>query len=71
MLHGGAGVIENIVDVLDQEVSAVKDGVDLDFEKTCFEGVGARLEGIKREKIDVDKDEFRVTDNTLEDEEAA
>lgn len=71
MLRGGAGVIENEVDVLDQEVGIVKDGVDLDFEETCFEGVGARLERIEREKIDDDKDEFRVTDDTLENEEAA
>jgi hypothetical protein len=64
-------VVEKAVDVLDKEVSVVEDGVGVDFEETCFKGVDFKSEGIEFEEIDVDKDEFRVIDDTLEDEEVA
>jgi hypothetical protein len=66
VLDQEVGVVENDVDMLDQEVSVVKDGFDVDFEETCFKWVDVDFE-----EIDVDKDEFRVIDNTLEDEEIA
>jgi hypothetical protein len=64
-------VVENDVDVLDREVGVAKDRIDVDFEETYFERVGVKFEGIEFNKIDVDKDEFRVTDDTLEGEEVA
>jgi hypothetical protein len=62
----------------DQEVSVVKDRFDVDFEETCFKWVDVDFEetcfkwvDVDFEEINVDKDKFRVIDDTLEDEEVA
>jgi hypothetical protein len=64
-------VVEKAVVVLDEDISVAKDGNGVDFEETWFKGVVFKPEGIEFEEIDVDKDEFRVIDDTLEDEEVA
>lgn len=78
VLDQKVGVVENDVDMLDQEVSVVKDEFDVDFKETCFKWVNVDFEetcfkwvDVDFEEIDVDKNEFRVIDNTPEDEEVA
>jgi hypothetical protein len=74
VVENGVGVLDLEVDILENEV---EDKFDVDFKEIGFEGADIELRvefekiGIEDRGVDIDKDEFRETDDIRKDEEVA